>query len=54
MSFKFEDKFFNEFILIKQFKINNLITNNKSKANDNYNTNGFQISKFFEYKLSKD
>ena len=51
MSFKFEDKFFNEFILIKNFKINNLISNYDIKVNDNYNTNGFQISKSFECEL---
>ena len=54
MSFKFEDKFFNEFILIKNFKINNLISNYDIKVNDNYNTNGFQISKSFECELLED
>ena len=54
MSFKFEDKFFNEFILIKNFKINSLISNYDIKVNDNYNTNGFQISKSFECELLED
>ena len=54
MSFKFEDKFFNEFIIIKNFKINSLISNYDIKVNDNYNTNGFQISKSFECELLED
>lgn len=66
MSFRFEEKNFEEFKIIKHYKINNLISkyelirkdiNNKDEINynnninKNYNTRGFQISKSFECEL---
>ena len=69
MSFIFEEKKFELFKTMKIFKIDklfksyNLIVKNKDKnennnlnknINYNYNTNGFQISKTFEYGLMKD
>ena len=70
MRFKFEEKTFNDFIITKQNKINNLINkyflalkNNSNDKDDikntniynqDYNTNGFQISKSFEYEILEE
>ena len=51
MTFKFEQKFFNEFLRKKHFKINNLLSHYDMNSNNNYNTNGFQISKSFEFEI---
>ena len=70
MRFKFEGKAFDDFIIEKQNKINDLINKyflalkNNSNDKDNiknsniynqdYNTNGFQISKSFEYEILEE
>ena len=51
MTFKFEEKFFNEFLLMKHSKINKLLSHYDMNSNNNYNTNGFQISKSFEFEI---
>ncbi len=51
MTFKFEEKFFNEFLSMKRFKINKLLSHYDMNSNNNYNTNGFQISKSFEFEI---
>ena len=51
MTFKFEEKFFNEFLSMKHFKINKLLSHYDMNSNNNYNTNGFQISKSFEFEI---
>ena len=67
MRFKFDEKAFDEFIITNQNKINELINTyflNENKnsngeeeiksnniINKDYNTNGFQISKSFEYEI---
>ena len=51
MTFKFEEKFFNEFLSTKHSKINKLLSHYDMNSNNNYNTNGFQISKSFEFEI---
>ena len=51
MTFKFEEKFFGEFLSTKHFKINKLLSHYDMNSNNNYNTNGFQISKSFEFEI---
>ena len=51
MNFKFEEKFFNEFLSMKRFKIKKLLSHYDMNSNNNYNTNGFQISKSFEFEI---
>lgn len=62
MSFKFEEKKFDEFIDMKNAKINNLVknyninylNNKNSIINFSYNTYGFQISKSFACELLEE
>ena len=70
MRFKFEEKSYDNFILSNQRKVKELIKtyfhninnnsndkeeiNNTNISNKDYNTNGFQISKSFEYEILEE